>query len=311
MEFIERHHLKVLREIERRGSLTAAARSLGLTQSALSHTIKQLEEAAGVDVLRRKGRGLERTSTGDYLLGLSERVLPQFEQAEATLLEFKSGRRGTLRIGMECHPCYRWLLSVISPYLKQFPSVDVDVRQRFQFGGIGALFSHEIDVLVTPDPLPKKGLIFTPVFDYELRLAVSQSHPLAKKKSLVPADLRRETLFTYPVEVERLDIYSQFLLPAEVIPSRRKVLESTDIMLQMVESGRGVTALPGWLVSEYARRLALRSLRLGRKGIKKQIYLGVRQEEAELDHVKTFLRFAKRRGQKGRKDQSQFSDPSF
>lgn len=311
MEFIERHHLKVLREIERRGSLTAAARALGLTQSALSHTVKQLEEAAGIDILRRKGRGLERTSTGDYLLGLAERVLPQFEQAEATLREFKSGRRGALRIGMECHPCYRWLLGVISPYLRQFPSVDVDVKQRFQFGGIGALFSHEIDILVTPDPLPKKGLIFTPVFDYELRLAVPHAHPLAKKRSIAPTDLRAETLLTYPVEVERLDIYSQFLLPAEVTPKRRKVLESTDIMLQMVESGRGVTALPGWLVGEYARRLALTSLRLGRSGIKKQIFLGVRQEEADLEHVRAFLRFAKRRGQKSGKGHHRAEEPVF
>lgn len=300
MEFIDRHHLKVLYEIERRGSLTAAARALGLTQSALSHTVRQLEEAAGVDILRRKGRGLERTSAGDYLLALAERVLPQFEQAEEALVEFSSGGRGTLKIGMECHPCYRWLLGVISPYLKQFPSVDVDVKQRFQFGGIGALFSHEIDVLVTPDPLPRKGLIFIPVFDYELRLAVSQKHALSKKKSVLPADLLEETLLTYPVEVERLDIYSQFLLPADVVPKRRRTLESTDIMLQMVESGRGVTALPGWLVGEYARRLSLKSLRLGQAGVKKQIYLGVRVEDAELAHVKAFMKFAKRRDRKVR-----------
>jgi LysR family transcriptional regulator for metE and metH len=201
---------------------------------------------------------------------------------------------------MECHPCYRWLLGVVSPYLKQFPSVDVDVRQRFQFGGIGALFSHEIDVLVTPDPLPRKGLVFTPVFDYELCLAVAKHHPLAKKKVVSPEDLRHQTLFTYPVEVERLDIYSQFLLPAEVVPQKKKALESTDIMLQMVESGRGVTALPGWLVKEYAQRLALKSLRLGPGGIKKQIFLGIRQSDAELDHVKGFMRFAKRRDRGGR-----------
>lgn len=296
MEFLERQHLKILREMERGGSLTAAARTLGVTQSALSHAMKQLEDQAGVELLRRQGRGLQRTFAGDYLLALSERILPQFEQAEEALLEFSHGQRGTLRIGMECHPCYRWLLGVVAPYLKQFPSVDVDVRQRFQFGGIGALFSHEIDVLVTPDPLVKKGLVFTAVFDYELCLAVSKHHPLAKKKVVCPEDLRHQTLLTYPVEVERLDVYSQFLLPAEVVPQKRKALESTDIMLQMVESGRGVAALPGWLVKEYARRLDLKSLRLGPGGLKKQIFLGVRQSDAALDHVKTFVKFAKRRG---------------
>src|SRR5690606_37891997 len=108
------------------------------------------------------------------------------------------------KIGMECHPCYRWLLGVISPYLRHFPNIDVDVKQRFQFGGMGALFAHEIDILVTPDPLPRKGLIFSPVFDYELRLAVAQHHPLSKKKAIFPEDLRHQVLFTYPVEIERL-----------------------------------------------------------------------------------------------------------
>ncbi|MFX4635605.1 LysR substrate-binding domain-containing protein, partial [Acinetobacter baumannii] len=86
--------------------------------------------------------------------------------------------RGALRIGMECHPCYQWLLKIVSPYLAAWPAVDVDVKQKFQFGGIGALFGYEIDMLVTPDPLYKAGLVFEPVFDYEQVLVVGPGHPL-------------------------------------------------------------------------------------------------------------------------------------
>lgn len=64
--------------------------------------------------------------------------------------QFAQGERGSLRIGMECHPCYQWLLKIVSPYLAAWPDVDVDVKQKFQFGGIGALFGYEIDMLVTP-----------------------------------------------------------------------------------------------------------------------------------------------------------------
>ena len=95
------------------------------------------------------------------------------------------GTRGTLRIGMECHPCYQWLLKVVAPYLPQWPDVDVDVKQKFRFGGIGALVDHEIDLLVTPDPVPQPGLRFEPVFDYEQVLVVPRTHPLAA------ADIRR------------------------------------------------------------------------------------------------------------------------
>jgi hypothetical protein len=109
---------------------------------------------------------------------------------------------------MECHPCYQWLLKVVSPYLARWPDVDVDVKQKFQFGGIGALFGYEIDLLVTPDPLYKPGLRFEPVFDYEQVLVVSRDHPLAGVAYVKPEQLTKEVLITYPVAIDRLDIYN-------------------------------------------------------------------------------------------------------
>ncbi|HTU59632.1 MAG TPA: LysR family transcriptional regulator, partial [Polyangiales bacterium] len=155
---LERMHLEILFEVNRLGSLTAAASRLCLTQSALSHTIKKLEQQLGVEVWLREGRQLKLTQAGNYLLALAHRVLPQFADAEERMRQYALGERGTLRIGMECHPCYRWLLKVVAPYLTRWPDVEVDVKQKFQFGGIGALFGHEIDLLVTPDPLHRPGL---------------------------------------------------------------------------------------------------------------------------------------------------------
>jgi len=293
MSSLERIHLTLLREVDRSGSLTAAARSLGLTQSALSHTVRKLEQRLGIPIWEREGRGLKRTAAGDYLMALALRVLPQLEHAEHVLGQFSRGERGTLRIGMECHPCYRWLLTVVDPYLRAFPDVDLDVKQKFQFGGIGALFGHEIDMLVTPDPLRRKGLHFEPVFDYEQVLVVAKAHPFAGRSYVVPAELEGETLITYPVEIERLDVYSQFLLPAGSVPKRHKTIETTDIMLQMVASGRGVAALPRWLVAEYQRQLSVVPVRLGRRGIRKRIFLGLRSGDVELDYVAAFTKLAK------------------
>ena len=135
---LERIHLSVLREMERRGSLTAAAKSLGLTQSALSHTVKRMEQQFGTAIWQKEGRGVRLTSAGSYLLSLAQRLLPQLEHAELVVDQFARGERGTLRIGMECHPCYRWLLQVVEPYLRAWPDVDLDVKQKFQFGGIDA-----------------------------------------------------------------------------------------------------------------------------------------------------------------------------
>ncbi len=290
---IERQHLEILRAVQRQGTLTEAAESLCLTQSALSHAIHKLEQRLGCALWTKEGRQLRFTPAGEYLLALANRFVPQFEHAERTLAQMAAGERGTLRIGIECHPCNDWLSRVVGPYLQSWPDVEVDVRREFQFGGIAALFNHEIDLLVTPDPLERAGLRFEPVFDYEQVLVVNRQHPLAVKAVVEPSDLADQTLLTYPVEAERLDIYRLFLLPAGVALPRRKTIETTEILMHMVAVGRGVTAAPDWIAKSYARTLPLVSLRLGPTGIRKQIHLGIRANDHGLDYVAAFLEQAK------------------
>ncbi|KGC16594.1 bacterial regulatory helix-turn-helix, lysR family protein [Burkholderia gladioli] len=290
---LERIHLVIIREVQRQGSLTAAAAELFLTQSALSHTVKKIEQQLGTPIWDREGRGLRLTQAGRYLLSLAERLLPQFEHAEARMKQYANGERGTLRIGMECAPCYQWLLKVVSPYLTRWPDVDVDVKQRFQFSGIAALLGYDVDVLVTPDPLNRPGLRFEPVFDYEQVLVVADDHPLANARYVKPEQLSDETLITYPVETDRLDIYTHFLRPAGVVPRRTKAIETTDIMLQMVANRRGVAALPRWLAEEYSDRVAVVPVKLGKTGVAKQIFLGTRDADDAVDYLASFIEFAR------------------
>lgn len=290
---LEKIHLLIILEVERQGSLTAAANKLCLTQSALSHSVKKLEQQLGALIWSREGRSLRLTQMGQYLLTVANRILPQLNQAEKRILQFAQGERGTLSIGMECHPCYQWLLKIVSPYLSAWPKVDVDVKQRFTFGGIGALFTHEIDILVTPDPFYKVGLHFEPVFDYEQVLVVNTQHPLASAPFVDPVQLSTEELITYPVDTDRLDIFNQFLLPAGIHPKRHKTIESTDIILQMVANGRGVTALPRWLVQEYAVKMKITSVRLGQNGLSKQIFLGTRNTDSSIDYLQAFIQLAR------------------
>ena len=290
---IERIHLRVVQAVEQQGSLTAAAKELCVTQSALSHSMRKLEDNLGTEVWLREGRSLRLTQAGRYLLNIANRVLPLLGYAEDKLKQIAQGERGTLRIGMECHPCYQWLLKVVSPFLDAWPGVDVDVKQKFQFGGVGALLDYEIDLLVTPDPFYKGGLCFNPVFDYEQVLVVPLDHVFAARQAILPEDLRDQVLLTYPVATDRLDIYTQFLNPAGVVPKRHKTSETTDIMLQMVACGRGVAPLPRWLAEEYCAKLPLSVVRLGKDGIDKQIYLGTRESDKEVEYLNAFTELAR------------------
>lgn len=289
---IERIHLAIVQEVHRRGSVTAAADVLCLTQSALSHSMRKLQERVGTDIWRRDGRRLRLTAAGEQLLALARRVLPQLQRAEEQLRQIARGERGALRIGIECHPCTQWLLRVVRPYLAAWPDVEVDVKQKFQFGGLGALLAYEIDLLVTPDPLQRPGLRFLPVFDYEQVLVVGRGHRLAVRRSVQPRDLAAETLLTYPVDPQRLDVFTYFLTPAGIAPRAHKTVETTDILLQMVASGRGVAALPRWLLAEHPLGRDLQPLRLGRRGIRKRIHLGVREADLATPYVSAFIDLA-------------------
>lgn len=290
---LERNHLRVIQAVDHHGSVTAAAKQLHLTQSALSHTMRKLELSAGTAIWLREGRRLRLTQAGEFLLDVANRLLPQLEHAEAKLRQFAEGERGTLRIGMECHPCYQWLLKIVSPFLAAWPDVDVDVKQKFQFGGLGALQDFEIDLLVTPDPFYRPGLVFEPVFDYEQVLVVPADHVLATREHVIAQDLRTETLLTYPVALDRLDVYTRFLNPAAVAPRNHKSIETTDIMLQMVAGGRGVAALPRWLAEEYCQKLPLVALRMGPQGVDKQIFLGSRESDGDTEYLQAFIRLAR------------------
>ena len=293
MTFLERIHLEIIRAVDQQGTMTAAADALHLTQSALSHSMRKLEDQIGVKLWHREGRSLRPTQAGTHLLATANRLIPQFVHAEERLEQFARGERGTLRIGMECHPCYQWLQKITGPYLRAWPSVDFEVKQEFQFGGIGALFAHEIDLLVTPDPLRKKSLHFEPVFDYEQVLVVSSDHPLREKAHVNPRQLGEEVLFTYPVSRDRLDIYTRFLTPAGRTVRKQKVVESTDMMFQMVACGRGVAALPRWLVEEFSEKYPVRAVQLGPNGVQKQIFLGVRRTDLEVDYLNAFMESAR------------------
>jgi len=284
--------MRILAAVAEYGSLTAAADKLHLTQSALSHAIKKLEQHAGVALWQKEGRQLVFTQAGEHLRQESKRLLPQLERLDAALTQYALGEQGSLRIGMECHPCYRWLLRVVEPFLIQWPGVDVDVRQQFQFGGMAALFNRDIDLLVTPDPLQRKGIVFEPVFVYEQVLVVADSHRLAGRSWISAEELGEEVLLTYPVEPERLDIFKDFLIPANCSPARHKVIEATEIMLQMVATERGVASLPRWLVEEHQESLALSCVRLGKKGVRKQIHLGRREDERSARFITAFIELA-------------------
>ncbi|WP_238596712.1 LysR family transcriptional regulator [Psychromonas sp. psych-6C06] len=290
---IEPLHLKIMIALNEKGTLTQAADALFLTQSALSHQIRHLEKKLNVKLWQRCGRRLRLTPAGELLLKTALQVMPTLLQTEQSLKAMGEGQQGLLRIGVECFPCHEWLTSVVAKFLTSQPNIDVDIIRQFQFSGLEGVLHHHVDLLITPDITEHDSLLNVALFEYEQVLLVANDHPLASQKNVSAKQLADQTLFTFPIEKQRLDIFEQFLLPEKIEPKMHKQIESVAIMLQMVAHQRGVSVLPEWLADSYATQYQVSKLRLGKAGLFKTLYVTVKKQDQEVLYIKDFIDLGK------------------
>lgn len=292
--FLELRHLRSLLAIYDGGSLARAAERLHLTQSALSHQIKSLERYFEVPLFLRNTKPLTLTPSGHALVQLAQRILPAVETAEADLKRVAGGEVGRLHIAIECHACYEWLMPVLSDFRRSWPAVEVDIRPGVSFDPIPALQKGEVDLVVSSDPVDLADVRFEALFDYEAVLVMAAGHPLSKKTFIEPADLAGQTLITYPVQRQRLDVFRHFLQPAGVEPAELRQAELTGVILMLVASNRGVAMLPDWVLSDNRHDQGLVTRPLTAKGMRGTLYAAVRSAERETPYLMEFIGRARR-----------------
>ena len=290
---LELRHLRTVRAIHEQGGLARAAEVLNITQSALSHQVKALEEQAGVDLFVRRAKPMRLSPAGMRLLRLAEQVLPMVQATEAEFKGVEAGRIGRLHIAMECHACFDWLLPVLDIFRRAWPEVDLDIRQRLAFGALPALARQEVDLVISSDPEEMAGVTYQPLFDYSPTLVVPADHPLVEKGFADPSDLAGETLITYPMDRARLDVFSQFLTPAGVEPARQRTVELTAVSLMLVASGRGVAVMPDWVLRRESANAEIAMLPLTRGGIIRRLYAAVRSEDLAQPYMAHVLRLSR------------------
>lgn len=288
----ELRHLRALVAIRARGSLSTAARDIHVTQSALSHMLKDLEEVIAQPLLHRKSKPARFTSAGSLLLGLADQILPAVDAVDEVLRRGGGERR--LLLAMECHSCIDWLLPTMNAYRDNFADVDMDVRIGMPFDPYPALRERLVDVVLSTDPPSDRDIRFFPLFRYESVLICSPRHRLAGRKRVEPRDLLEETLITYPVDARRLDFFSRFMSPAGIQPQRIRHSELTMMIVQLVAGLHGVAALPSWAVHREVQSGVVQRVKLGSTGLWCDLWIAVRAEDAELGHVKGFIDTARR-----------------
>lgn len=286
---IELRHMKTLVALRDTGSLVEAAESLFLTQSALSHQLKDLEDRLECRLFIRKTKPPRFTSAGRRLLNLADEVLPMVKGAERDIARLAGGETGRLHICIECHSCFQWLIPCLDRYRTNWPEVELDLIGGLSFAPLPALARGDLDLVITSDPVELPGITYIPLFTYEAMLALGNDHSLAMRTMILPDDLEKEVLITYPVEHDRLDIFTRFLDPLDVEPGAVRTAELTPMIVQLVASGRGVTCLPNWALTEYLDQGIVMAKKLGESGLWCTLFAAIRDDQKEMSYMQDFI----------------------
>ncbi|MCA8867726.1 MAG: LysR family transcriptional regulator [Rhodobacteraceae bacterium] len=291
--YLEFRHMRSIKAIHDAGGLARAADVLNITQSALSHQIKGLEDQVGLDLFVRRTKPLKLSPAGMKLLKLAERILPEVATLEEEFRAVHDGKSGRLHIAIECHACFDWLFPVLELFRRTWPDIDVDIRPGLAFDALPALQREEVDVVISSDPEDIKDVEFTALFDYEPVFIAASGHPLAQKPFIEAEDFRDETLISYPVDKTRLDVFTELLTPAKVEPKAIRQVELTAVIMLLVASNRGVSVLPDWVVRDSRYNHDYVTKPLTATGITRRLYAATRVEDTNLPYMSHLIRLGR------------------
>lgn len=292
---IELRHLKTLLALEETGSVSLAAKRVFLTQSALSHQIRMLENHYGTPLFERKSTPLRFTPVGERLLRLAHELIPQVAVAERDLARITEGEAGELRIAVECHTCFDWLMPAMGEFRPMWPQVELDIVSGFQADPVGLLLQHRADLAIVSEAEKQSSISFHPLFAYEMVGICAPDHPLAAKNVWTAEDFIGETLITYPAPDEMLDLPKKILIPKNINPPRRRS-ELTIAIIQLVASRRGIAALPYWIVMPYLEKGYVVHRQITADGLQSKLYAAIRTEDTDKSYLNNFCQIIRERG---------------
>ncbi len=285
---IDLKHLKTLKALRQAGNLTRAADLLHLTQSALSQQIRLLESDYGL-LFERKTVPIAFTATGLRLLELADTVFNAIEETERELIRLKNGTAGPLRIVVECHTVFDWLMPTMDLFRPRWPEVELDILSGFHADPVGLLHQRQADLAIVGTREPEPDITYVALFEFDIVALLANHHPLIREPFLKPDHFIDQTLITYPVPDDMLDIMKQVLIPAKIYPKRR-TSELTIALLQLVASGRGIATLPLWAVNSYLEKRYVSSRPVTEKGLKGKLYAAVCTEMASKAYINDFIK---------------------
>lgn len=286
---LEVRHLRLLASVAETGSVTEAGKRLHLTQSALSHQLRDAEEKLGTALFLRLGKKMVLTPAGEKLLESAHRVLDELRSAESQIEGLNGDTRGVIRISTECYTCYHWLPPVLKRFHSRFPKVDVRIEAAATHYPMEALLEGKLDVavMVCTQPSRNKNLRLTPMFEDEMVLVMSPQHRLAAQAQISAKELAGETALVYPPREESTLL--KIIHAAGVEPERVLEIPLTEAIIELAAAGTGVGFLARWAVAPHEEFKKVVTRPLSNRGCKRQWHAVTLRNQPSPPYLMEFL----------------------
>jgi LysR family transcriptional regulator for metE and metH len=274
-------HLRMLQAMARTGSVTRAAAMLGLTQSALSHQIREAERRLGLDLFVQRDKRMQLTPVAVSLSEEAARILSQLERLEQQIARDGGVMRHIVRIGCGAYSGYRWLPRFLRVFQQSADDIDIEVVADATQRPLQALLDRDIDVAVTsatPDRSTTRAL---KLFRDELVLIMAPDHPLARRGVVEAQDLADQVYISYSAIAEKGHEFDRFIKPAQVSYRSMLRVELTEAIVELVIGGFGISILSRWAVAHCLDNGTLAAARITRRGLHVNWYAATRKSESD------------------------------
>ena len=248
-------HFRLVRTIVQEGSITKAAEILHLTQSALSHQLKELEKELKVPVFYRRGKKMLLSDEGQRFLCSAEKILTELSLLEEDLADFRQGRTGCIKISTQCYTAYHWLPAILHHFKQSSPGVSVQIMSEATVKPLDFLVNGELDVGIVRTKSDNTGIYYEPIFEDQLLVVMHKHHPLAQKDFIEIADFQNEELFLAFADpaTGNVPVIGALMQMEQVQPKKIHYIHYTDAIIEMLHSNLGISIMADWIVTPYLK----------------------------------------------------------
>ena len=288
---MEIRHLRLIKAIVEEGSITKAIDKLHLTQSALSHQLKEAEYQLGTKIFLRANKKMILTKAGAKLYEIANEIIDKLSETELQIKQMVFGEIGEIRISTECFSSYHWLPSVIKQFHDLYPNIELKIVTEATHYPLQKLLDNVIDIGIVSDQIKDDKIKYLELFQDEVVMAVSEEHPWATKKYVVAEDFANEHLIIHSLPLETVTIHQMVLAPAKISPKKITALPLTEASIEMVKANMGVMSMAKWALQPYLKNSSLKAVKIGKNGLKRKHFIAIRNEKEYPDYFNHFIGF--------------------